>query len=133
MTSSNSQKNKPLVLVADDNEDFISLITLMFGNAGAEVTTAKSGAEAITKYEDAIKAGKKIGLIALDVCMPPMSGNTASKKLRQLGYTGKIVAFTADTSLKGKKHSLDSGFDSYFGKTVITKDLIAALLAQYCQ
>lgn len=133
MNAASATECKPRVIVADDSPDFLEILLLLFNNSGVEVLAAKSGAEVLARYQEVKSAGQEVGLIAMDVCMPPMSGNTAAVKLRAAGYTGKIIVFTAYVASNGKKASLESGVDAYFDKSVLTRELVNALVEQYCR
>lgn len=59
----------PLLLLVDDDKDFLDIFSLKLKAAGFDVVTVPSGKEAITKLKEI-----KPNLILLDVEMPEMNG-----------------------------------------------------------
>ncbi len=70
--------NPPLILVVDDEPDFLEIFGVKLRAEGFRVETAGNGAEALKK----IKALKP-SLVLMDVKMPVMDGATAVLKLRE--------------------------------------------------
>ena len=82
---------------------------------------------------DRCEAGAGLDLKAACFKGEGMDGSEAAAKLREGGYTGGIVAFTAAASGGGKRIAQDSGIDRYFSKSVLRKDLAKALLEEFCR
>lgn len=117
-------------LVIDDSNTTVVLMTRLLEGLGVEVVSSDSAplaAEIVHAHE------VPFNIIFLDICMPDYSGNQLAKDLRDRGYKGAIIAFTATPSTQGQSHSLKSGIDKYLGKTTISKTLLAALLESYCK
>ncbi len=80
------------ILVAEDHPVNRKLIETVLKRFGAEVYLAEDGEEAIQR----IKETPDIALVFMDIFMPIMSGVEATEELRKSGYTGIIVACTAN-------------------------------------
>jgi len=79
-----------------------------------EVEMADSGSAAIEKIEN----GKKYDVIFMDHMMPKMDGIETTKKLRELGYTGFIVALTANALVGNDKMFESNSFDEFLPKPI---------------
>lgn len=123
---------KTRVLIIDDNVDMKTILSVILENLGVEVCLADSGKNAVDLFLKYKGENKPFDLVITDIHMPDLDGYATAKLLRENGHTGTILAFTANASMSGKKTSKESGIDGYFSKTTIKKDLVEALLAQYC-
>ena len=129
---SSTTKPKPRVLIVDDNLDALTIERALFEFAGTEVTTASRATAGVALVSDAMSQAKPYDLIVIDIHMPELNGFRVSEQIRGLGYKGAILAFTAVASMKWKKESKEAGIDAYFSKTTLKKELVQALVAQYC-
>jgi len=78
------------VLVADDEKDFIQLMTVWLESKGYSVQSVPDG-------QSAVKAVKEDppDILFLDVNMPGMDGNKAIKKIRAFNKTIPIIIISA--------------------------------------
>ncbi len=73
------------VLVMDDQETILKLLTRMLEKIGLEVTTAKNGEETIILYQQAMASGHKYELVILDLTVPDgMGGQECMRNLMEL-------------------------------------------------
>jgi len=102
------------VLVVDDVELnlFVAEAVLKPYNLHLEMVT--SGITAI----EMIKNGKTFDIIFMDHMMPDMDGVETTKKLREMGYTGAIVALTANALVGNEEMFTQSGFDHFISKPI---------------
>jgi PAS domain S-box-containing protein len=117
------------ILLADDGPDNQRLICRMLSSTGAAVEVAGSGRIAVDEALRAARAGQPFDLILMDLQMEEMDGYEATSRLRAAGYTGRILALTAD-AVEVRQKCLDAGCDDYAGKPVDRDCLIRAILAQ---
>jgi CheY-like chemotaxis protein len=108
------------VLVVDDMEANLYVAKGILSPYGLQIDTASSGFEAIDK----IQSGKKYDVVFMDHMMPKMDGMETTTVLRKsIGYTGTIVALTADAVSGRSDFFLANGFDDFISKPINTRRL----------
>ncbi|MBU43002.1 MAG: hypothetical protein CMN76_07290 [Spirochaetaceae bacterium] len=111
---------KPSALVVEDTPDIQALLKRQLESLGAEVFIAGDGEEALQQvYQRKLKepAGR-FDLILMDIQMPVMDGYETVRRLRDTGYSGKIVALTAHAMEGEERRCLEAGMDGYLSKPV---------------
>jgi DNA-binding response OmpR family regulator len=107
------------ILVADDDEHIVELVSLYLRKAGYQVETAFDGDETLRKARDL-----KPALLVLDVMMPGPDGLQVCRQLRRKGNI-PIVLLTARGSDIDKIAGLRLGADDYVTKPFNPDELIA--------
>ena len=110
---SNLLLNNTHFLVVDDNDINLIIAENVFLDYGAEVTTAKSGQEAIDLIEN-----NDYDIVFMDHMMPEMDGVEATVLIRQLekGKDLPIVALTANAVGDVKDMFLQNGMNDFLMK-----------------
>ncbi len=105
--------DKKVILIIEDDEDSRFLLKYYLNEINYEVVEAKDGKEGIQ-----IVKSKKPDLILIDIMMPVMDGNTATKIIREDMQFNKIpiIALTANTSDEEKQRSIDAGCNDFIEK-----------------
>ena len=111
---------RPLVLVADDDPDILSLVTLRLERDGYEVIGAPDGERAV---EEALERTPDLALI--DVTMPKLDGYEVAERLRQHEPTSAIpiILLTARVQESDVARGIEAGADDYVKKPFSTADL----------
>lgn len=111
---------RPLVLVADDDPDILSLVTLRLERDGYEVIGAPDGERAVEK---ALERTPDLALI--DVSMPKLDGYEVTERLRQHEPTSAIpiILLTARVQDSDVARGIEAGADDYVKKPFSTADL----------
>jgi CheY-like chemotaxis protein len=105
------------ILIAEDNLENRQLMVKLLETIGFEVRTAETGSEAIEIWQD-----WQPHLIWMDIQMPVMHGDEATRQIRALekarannSHT-KIIAITANAFKNDQEASLQAGCDDYIAK-----------------
>jgi DNA-binding response OmpR family regulator len=111
---------RPLVLVADDDPDILSLVTLRLERDGYEVIGAPDGERAV---EEALERTPDLALI--DVSMPKLDGYEVTERLRQHEPTSAtpIILLTARVQDSDVARGIEAGADDYVRKPFTMADL----------
>lgn len=107
------------VLVVDDIETNLYVAEGLLQYYEINVDTVSNGLSAITK----VREGNIYDIIFMDHMMPYMDGVETTKKLRGLGYTGVIVALTANALVGNDTFFMANGFDDFISKPINVRHL----------
>jgi CheY-like chemotaxis protein len=116
--------SRPVVLVADDDEDILALLVLRLERAGYEVVVAHDGREALAAAE-----AQPIDLAVIDVMMPELDGHEVVRRLRARPATAgiPILVLTAAAQEHVAEASAAAGADAHMRKPFSPKELVARL------
>ena len=110
------------VLVVEDSEDNRLLVKLLLSRQGMQVDFAENGQIAVENAP-----GGNYDFVLMDMQMPVKDGYAATRELRQLGFTGPILALTAHAMKEDRARCLEAGCDDYLTKPIDSRALYAAL------
>ena len=110
------------VLLVDDNQTNLLVCSMMLERMGLNVRTASDGQEALD-----IMSKVGFNLVLMDITMPEMDGETATKILRSQGNTTPVIALTAHVGADLDTQYLASGMQEVVHKPIVREDLVNAL------
>jgi PAS domain S-box-containing protein len=116
------------LLITDDVDINREILQDMLSAAGAEVTVAEGGAEALLRLREAGTSG--YDLVLMDVQMPDMDGYEATRLIHQLAPKLKVLALTAHALPEERRRCLAAGMVAHVTKPIDQAELIRVLLAQ---
>ncbi len=119
----------PVLLVADDDEDILTLVQLRLARSGFEVLVARDGEQAL-----ALALERQPDLAVLDWMMPKASGLDVLRRLRANEGTAAmpVVLLTARAAGTDIEEGLAAGANDYIVKPFSPQELatrVHALLA----
>jgi DNA-binding response OmpR family regulator len=121
-----TDREAPLVLVADDEDDIRSLVSFRLKRAGYEVITAADGEEALL-----LATTRLPDLVVLDMMMPKATGLEVTRSMRAHEATKDIpvILLTARAQEGDVVRGFEAGADDYVKKPFSPQDLQARVQA----
>jgi PAS domain S-box-containing protein len=117
------------VLLVEDNEVNQQVARELLESAGAIVTVANHGGEAVKLLTDGDQA-LEFDVAFMDLQMPEMDGFTATKLLRRDPRLQKfpIIAMTAHALVEERQRCLDAGMSDHVSKPIDPDNLLSTLM-----
>ena len=114
------------ILVVDDDADSREIASKVLASAGAAVTQAGSGIEALEQWRT-----QRFDVLICDLAMPGMDGYEVMQAIRLRtatdGHHSLAIALTALASASDRQAVLDAGFDDHIVKPFSFSDLLRAV------
>jgi DNA-binding NarL/FixJ family response regulator len=112
------------LLIVDDEPNLLRALEAYLSAEGFEITTARSGVEALVKLAQSIP-----DLIISDIRMPGMSGYELARQVRDSSRTAlvPIVFLTAKGETADRIEGFRAGVDAYFTKPFVPDELLALI------
>lgn len=119
----NSPNIPATLLVVEDNEDMISLLTHFLSREGYKILAARDGIEAV----QALQRESEIDLVILDYMLPHMDGLQIVKHIRDDAHWNAtpILMLTAQSDERNIVRTLDAGANDYVTKPFRPQELVA--------
>lgn len=114
--------SKKLLIVEDDFFSTEYLIEAL-SETQAEIKIAKDGVTAI----ELLKNNTDFDLVLMDIQLPGISGEEATKQIRKFNKEIPIIAQTAHAMVNDKENYLAAGCNDYLSKPILMDDLFEVL------
>jgi DNA-binding response OmpR family regulator len=111
---------RPLILVADDDPDILTLVRFRLERQGYDVVGAPDGQAAL---DLALERGPDLAV--LDVAMPRLDGYEVTRRLRENGETRTmpVILLTARVQEAAVEEAVAAGADDYVTKPFSPQEL----------
>ncbi|MEO8411590.1 MAG: ATP-binding protein [Propionivibrio sp.] len=101
------------VLVVDDGAENRQLVRVLLEDVGLKISEAENGQIALDRL-----ASESFDLVLMDMQMPVMDGEMATRILRERGFTLPIIALTANAMKGFERELVAAGFSGYQTKPI---------------
>ena len=118
--STDASSPKPVILVADDDEDILQMVAFRLERSGYAGVRARDGEEALQAAREHVP-----DLAVLDVRMPKLDGYEVTRALRADEATRRmpIILLTAKVQDGDVQRGFDAGADDYVRKPFSPQEL----------
>lgn len=121
LKTKSAPKSKNLkILIAEDDEFADNLLSKILEDISKEILHAETGVKAVELF----RKQPDIDLILMDNQMPVMSGNEATKQIREFNKDVIIIAQTALALAGDREKALEAGCNDYISKPINKKELL---------
>jgi DNA-binding NtrC family response regulator len=106
-----SEKTGPRVLLVDDEEQFLDVLSQRLGTRGIDAETSTSGEEALVKIKN-----RNFDAIVLDVMMPGIGGIETLKRIRKEYPELQIIMLTGQGTVGKAVEAMNEGAMDFMEK-----------------
>jgi CheY-like chemotaxis protein len=117
-------KGKKILIVEDDQSSRLYLNKIL-EKAGVIILNAGDGQEAVNVALD----NPDIDIILMDIQLPVLDGYSALSKIKEARKNVVVIAQTAYGLMGDKEKILNSGFNDYIIKPILSQNLIDKLIS----
>lgn len=115
-------EEKIKILVADDEESILGILSEILTDDGYDVTTATSGEEALDLFRN-----DHFQLVFTDIRMPGMNGIELLRQIRNINDTAQVIIITSYASIDTAITALREGAYDYMMKPFDDIDIISVV------
>jgi DNA-binding NtrC family response regulator len=108
-----TEKVEASVLLVDDEEQFLDVLSQRLKTRGLKVDTVTSGEDALTQVED-----HNFDAIIVDLAMPGIDGIETLKRIKEKRPDLEIIMLTGHATVKSGIEAMKLGADDFLEKPV---------------
>lgn len=130
-TMDSNDLNNARILIAEDNAVNSKVATLLINQLGLQPDVVVNGAEAVQAF-----MAHHYDIILMDLQMPIMSGEQATRKIRQCTGDGEapwIIALTASAMTQNREEAYEAGMNDFMPKPMNAEALRLALTKAFAK
>jgi two-component system, cell cycle response regulator DivK len=101
------------ILVVEDNESNLYLLTFLLQQFGYKTVEATTGHHAVT-----LASEEKFDLIIMDIQLPDINGLDATRLIRASNNMVPVIALTSYAMPGDREHAIDAGCSGYIQKPI---------------
>lgn len=106
------------VMIVDDEEDIVELMSETLDNWGYHAITAKDGEEALEKFQES-----PVDLVVTDLRLPKMDGVQLLDKIKDIDESTEVIVFTGYPQVNSAIDAMKNGAFDYLIKPVDLDEL----------
>lgn len=110
------------ILVIDDDEDILKMLTDLLSRSGYATDTARTGAEAIEKMK-----ARSFNIALIDIVLPDMRGTRLLPLMKEITPNIRKIIITGHASLDSAIEALNAGSDAYITKPFDPQQLLKVI------
>jgi len=118
-TETDHQVNNLKILVVEDDEDWVSLLSKALKLFYREMLTARTGVEAV----EVCRNNPDLDLVLMDIRMPDLDGYSATRQIRQFNQDVIIIAQTAFGLTGDSEKAIEAGCNDHISKPINIDEL----------
>jgi len=111
------------ILIAEDEKINYLFLKAVFEKSGARILWARNGQEAIDICQD----HQGVDLVLMDLKMPVVDGNEATRQIKNNNPAIKIIAQTSFSYKNDRDEAFAAGCDGFLSKPVKPLNLLATV------
>ena len=122
----NIKIKKPIILIIEDDETNLMILTKVLTNAQYDVVSGMTGMDGLRRLTE----HEEVKVVLLDWMLPEMDGMEVLRRIRSVRKYDKVhvIMQTANDSVKDVKEAISKGADDYLVKPVDPQILVSKVV-----